>query len=114
MKMGDEGNVNFISTAGTSSQDEKGHSKKENQEIPGLTFSTFVMSLSSSAELHFGEMNDPFTGKRNVNLPMAKQTVEIVSMLKEKTKGNLTPDEEALIDNVLYELRMKYAKSLKT
>jgi len=73
-----------------------------------LNFSTFIISLSSSVFSHFGEIADPITGEKEVNLPLARQTIDIISMLEEKTRGNLTKDESALITNILYELRVKY------
>ncbi|KAF0120555.1 MAG: hypothetical protein FD151_1611, partial [bacterium] len=70
-------------------------------------------SLNSSALFHFGEIPDPATNKREKNLPIAKQTIDIIGMLKEKTKGNLTNDEEILIDHILYDLRMRYVEEMK-
>jgi hypothetical protein len=58
-----------------------------------------------------GEIQDPFTQKSAKNLPSAKQTIDLIGMLKEKTKGNLTPEEEKVIDYVLYDLRMRYVKA---
>ena len=82
----------------------------EDFQLPEVNFSTFVFSLSSSALYHFGEMPDPTTGNKQKNLPMAKHTVDILGMLEEKTKGNLTRDEEQLLKNILYDLRMRYVK----
>ncbi len=74
-------------------------------------FSTFILSLSTSALVHLGELPDPTTNKKEVNLQLAKQTISIIEMLKEKTKGNLTEEEEKLINNVLYDVRLKYIQS---
>jgi hypothetical protein len=82
----------------------------EEMQLPEVNFSTFVFSLSSSALLHFGEIAEPSTGKKEKNLPMAKHTIDILGMLEEKTKGNLTHDEGQLLKNVLYDLRMRYVK----
>lgn len=82
----------------------------EEAQLPEVNFATFVFSLSSSALLHFGEIPDPSSGKKNKNLAMAKQTIDILSMLEEKTRGNLTSDEEQLFKNILYDLRMRYVK----
>lgn len=76
-----------------------------------LTFSTFILSLTTSVLLNMGELPDPLTNQKQVNLPLAKQTIGLIEMLKEKTKGNLTQDEERLIDHVLYDLRMKYVEA---
>jgi hypothetical protein len=83
---------------------------EEQAPLPEVNFSTFVFSLSSSAIFHFGEIPDPTTGKKETNLPMAKQTIDILGMLEEKTKGNLTDDESEFLKNVLYDLRMRYVR----
>lgn len=82
----------------------------EETQLPEINFSTFVFSLSSSAFLHFGEIPDPSSGEKKKNLPMAKQTIDILAMLEEKTRGNLSSDEEQLLKNILYDLRMRYVK----
>lgn len=76
--------------------------------MPKVDFSTFVMSLASSALVHLGEVPDPDSGTTNVNLTVAKHTIDILAMLKEKTDQCLTPDEKRLMDGLLYEMRMKY------
>jgi hypothetical protein len=80
--------------------------------LPEIDFTNFIFSLSTSALIQLGEIQDPFTQKSTKNLPLAKQTIDLIGMLKEKTKGNLTPDEEKVIDYILYDLRMKYVKAL--
>lgn len=82
-------------------------------DLPEMDFSSFIFSLSTSALLHLGEVPDPTTKKREKNLPLAKQTIDILGMLKEKTKGNLTPDEEKLIENILTDLRWRYVREVK-
>ncbi|MBW1770648.1 MAG: DUF1844 domain-containing protein [Deltaproteobacteria bacterium] len=82
----------------------------EEGQLPAVNFSTFIFSISSSALLHFGEIEDPTSGAKSKNLPLAKHTIDILAMLEEKTKGNLTPDEEQLFQNILYDLRMRYVK----
>ncbi len=82
----------------------------EETQLPEVNFSTFIFSLSSSALLHFGEIPDPSSGTNKKNLTMAKHTIDILGMLEEKTKGNLTRDEEQLFKNILYDLRMRYVK----
>jgi hypothetical protein len=76
-------------------------------------FSTFILSLSTSALVHLGELPDPITNKKEINLQLAKQTISIIEMLKEKTKGNLTKEEGSLLDNVLYDVRLKYLNQAK-
>lgn len=78
--------------------------------LPEVNFPTFIMSLNVSALYHLGAIEDPETKQKKKNLPMAKQTIDILSMLEEKTKGNLTSDEENLLKNILYDLRIIYVK----
>jgi len=75
-----------------------------------MTFSTFVFSLGTSAMVHFGDFPDPVTKKAERNLEAAKQTIDILGILKDKTKGNLSDDEERLLESLLYELRMRYVR----
>ncbi len=78
--------------------------------MPKLDFSTFVMSLSSTVLVHLGEIPDIQTGAETVNIPLAKQTIDILGMIQEKTQGNLTCDEERLIRDLLFELRVKFVQ----
>ena len=75
---------------------------------PPLTFASFVFSLSTSALMLMGEQLDPRQGKVPVNLPQAKEIIDILSLLEAKTKGNLTAEEQAMLTDMLYALRMKY------
>ncbi|RKX58818.1 MAG: DUF1844 domain-containing protein [Thermodesulfobacteriota bacterium] len=84
---------------------------KEKDELKNLiTFSTFILSLNTAALVHLGELPDPVTNKKQVNLTLAKHTIDTLEMLKEKTKGNLTFEEEKLLQSILYELKLKYVK----
>jgi len=78
--------------------------------LPALNFATFIFSLNSSALVQLGMMEDPMTGQKAKNLPLAKQTIDIISMLEDKTRGNLDGDEAAMIKNILYDLRIMYVK----
>ncbi|MGE5800064.1 MAG: DUF1844 domain-containing protein [Syntrophaceae bacterium] len=78
--------------------------------FPDLNFSTFVFSLGTSAMYHFGDFPDPVTKKAERNLEAAKQTIDILGILKDKTKGNLNDDEDRLLESLLYELRMRYVR----
>jgi hypothetical protein len=74
-----------------------------------IDFYTFVLSLGSSAFIHLGDAPHPETGELvPANLPLAKQTIDILSMLREKTRGNLTPEEEKFMENLLTDLRLRY------
>jgi len=77
---------------------------------PQVTFSTFVFSLSSSALVHLGVVPDPNTQKMEKDLSLAKQIIDTLAMLQEKTKGNLDKDEEQLLQTVLYDLRLRFVK----
>ena len=79
--------------------------------LPEIDFTHFMFSLSTSALIQLGEIEDPFTQKLVKNLPLAKQTIDLIGLLKEKTKGNLTPGEEKVMQYLLYDLRMRYVKS---
>ncbi len=78
--------------------------------LPEINFATFIFSLNASAMLHLGVMEDPATGKKVKNLPVGKQTIDILAMIEEKTKGNLSKEEENLLKNILYDLRIIYVK----
>lgn len=79
-------------------------------DYPLVNFTNFVISLSTSALFHFGDFPEQEGGRVEKNLPAAKQTIDILDMLHEKTKGNLDPNEASLIQGVLYELKMRYVK----
>jgi len=83
---------------------------KEDQIYPEVNFVSFVLSLSTSAMYHFGDFADPVSNKIEKNLPAAKQTIDILTMLQNKTLGNLDENEKGLIDGMLYDLRMRYVK----
>jgi len=85
----------------------------EEAPFPEINFSTFVFSLNTSALLHLGEIPDPATGKQQEDLAMAKQTIDLIAMLQEKTRGNLGPDEENLVKHILYDLRLRYVQKAK-
>jgi len=80
------------------------------QRLPKIDFSTFIFSLNSSALVHLGFLDDPSSGKKSENLSIAKQTIDILGMLEEKTRGNLLPEEENMLRHILYDLRLLYVK----
>lgn len=84
--------------------------RKTGAPLPAIDFSTFVMSLNASALVSLGVIPDPVTNTTSKNLPLGKQTIDIIGMLEEKTKGNLTPDEAKLLKGMLYDLRITYVK----
>ena len=76
--------------------------------MPEVTFSTFVLSLASSALVHLGEVPNPETGGTERNEALARNAIDVLTMLEDKTRNGLTPEESTLIRDVLYELRMKF------
>ena len=78
-----------------------------------IDFSTFIMSLTSSAFYHLGDIADPETGKTETNLPAVQQTIDMLIMLKEKTQGNLSEEEGKLLEQLTYELQMKFVAKNK-
>jgi hypothetical protein len=82
------------------------------QDTVDLTFSGFVLSLATTAALHFGDLADPQTGRPGTpDLPSAKRIIELLEMLQAKTKGNLIPEEDRLLEDLLYELRMRFVQA---
>lgn len=82
--------------------------------LPAVDFSTFVLSLAHSALVHLGVAPDPATGKEHPpSLPLARQTIDLVSLLAEKTRGNLSGEEERLLEQLLYDLRLRYVEVSK-
>jgi hypothetical protein len=80
--------------------------------MPTLTFTAFVVSLATTAAIHLGDLADPATGERlESNLEGATQMIEILSLLEEKTRGNLTAEERQILEQVLYELRVRYLEA---
>ena len=86
-------------------------------ESPGrqpVSFLAFILSLASNAAVHFGDLPDPMTNQtRPPDLDAAAQLIEIIAMLEEKTRGNLSAEERQLVDQVLFELRMRYVEAKK-
>ena len=84
------------------------------RSLPTVDFSTFVVSLATSALYHMGMVRDPETGEPAApNLPVARQTIDTVEMLQTKTQGNLSDEESTLVKNLLTELRMHYVEATK-
>ncbi len=79
---------------------------------PEITFSSLIFSLSSTAFMHLGAIPDPNTGKTEKDLVLAKQTIDLLGVLREKTRNNLDSEEENLFDHLLYDLRMAYIKEV--
>ncbi len=116
-KNGDEtGELKTDDTAGEIKKEET--KKKPSQEpsqipMPEINFPSLIFSLSSTALFHLGELPDPQTNEKKKDIPLAKHAIDTIAMLKEKTVGNLTGDEEKFIENVLTDLRLRYVKEKK-
>jgi hypothetical protein len=80
--------------------------------LPEITISSLLFSLSSAAFVNLGAIPDPNTGKVEKNLPLVKQTIDLLGLLRDKTRNNLTAEEETLFDHLLYDLRMSYVKEV--
>jgi len=75
-----------------------------------VNFSSFILSLATSALIHLGQEANPATGERSVELPAARQVIDLITLLEEKTRGNLTPEEENLLQQILFTLRLKFVE----
>ena len=80
----------------------------ENDDIKPMSFDIFVLSLNASALLHLGDGGDASA----FDLPLARQTIDILAMIEEKTRGNLSGEEERLLHQILFDLRMRYARKV--
>jgi hypothetical protein len=81
--------------------------------MPEVTFPALIMSLSTSVLYHLGEIGDPKTGKKEVDLDLAKHGIDTLALLQEKTKGNLVKDEEEMLKSILYDVKMRFVKAVK-
>ena len=78
-----------------------------------IDFYTFVLSLGSSAFIHLGDAPHPETGQKQVDLALARESIELLALLREKTRGNLTAEEERVFEDVLARLRLRYVEASK-
>jgi hypothetical protein len=87
----------------------------ETAEGSKVTIVAIIISLASNAAVHFGDLPDPLTNEhRPPDLDAAAQLIDIIAMLEEKTRGNLTADERRLVDEILYDLRMRFVEAKKS
>ncbi len=96
------------------SEDSNREANENHEELPSINFPTFIMSLSTQALMHLGEIDNPVTGKAEKDVAVAKQTIDIIAMLSEKSAGNLDETEEQLVREILYNLRMRYVEAVRT
>lgn len=76
-----------------------------------VSFIGFVVSLTHTAYVHFGDVADPASGSTSKNLPAAQQIIDILALLEEKTRGNLTPEERQVLEQALFELRLRFVQA---
>ena len=94
--------------------DAAGERVAHDHEASTINFVAFVLSLAHTAAVHFGDVPDPVSGQSSpANLPSAQQMIDILALLEEKTRGNLTAEERNLLDQILYELRLRYVEASK-
>lgn len=84
----------------------------ESKLLPEITFPSFIFSLSSTAFVSLGVIPHPETGKQEKDLPLAKQTIDLLGLLRDKTRNNLTSEEDNLFDHLLSDLRMAYVREV--
>lgn len=84
--------------------------EKPSKPLPPMDFTTFCLSLASSAMIHLGQAPSPESGTSEVSLPLAKQTIDILALMEEKTRGNLTDEEAKLLSTLLYDLRLRFVQ----
>ncbi|HLA38119.1 MAG TPA: DUF1844 domain-containing protein [Candidatus Brocadiales bacterium] len=82
--------------------------------VPEASFILFISSLATQALMALGEIENPMTGKREKNLAQAKFTIDTLVVIEEKTRGNLTPEEQRYLEGVLYDLKMSFVNSTQT
>jgi hypothetical protein len=83
----------------------------EKNPLPKIDFSSFILSLYSSGLVQLGKVEDPSTGNKSMNLPLAKHTIDMIAMLKEKTRGNLSDEEKNLLEALLSEIRIAFVEA---
>ncbi|MCF8055200.1 MAG: DUF1844 domain-containing protein [Desulfocapsa sp.] len=81
--------------------------------MPEVTFMAFIMSLNTSAMFHLGDIADPATGEKLIDLSLARHAIDTLALLQEKTKGNLDRDEEEMLKNILYDVKMRFVQVVK-
>jgi len=90
---------------------EKRDEEADRTPLPEVNFNSLIFSLSSSALLNLGEIADPHTGQKRKDIPLAKHSIDIIAMLKDKTKGNLSEEEQRFLESILADLRWRYVRA---
>ena len=104
-------------TEQNSDQDVCGEGKVPDKEgrcvMPEVTFSAFVMSLNTSVLFDLGVIEDPATGKKEIDLDLARHGIDTLTLIQQKTTGNLSNDEEEMLKNILYDLKIRFVQTAK-
>ena len=100
--------------AETDSKESRPPATGEAPAEPKIDFSAFVLSIATTGMVHLGAIADPATGKKEANLPAAREMIEILTLLKEKTRGNLSTEESRLMDGLIYEMQMGVMRQSKS
>ncbi len=104
-------------TEQNSDQDVCGEGKVPDKEgrcvMPEVTFSAFVMSLNTSVLFHLGVIEDPATGKKEIDLDLARHGIDTLTLIQQKTTGSLSSDEEEMLKNILYDLKIRFVQTAK-
>lgn len=97
----------------TVTEEENNRPPSADDDLPEMDFSTFILSLGHSALVHLGVAPDLVGAQSERDLDLARQTIDVIAILAEKTKGNLTGQEERLMEQLLYDLRSQYVEASK-
>ncbi|MBM9529933.1 DUF1844 domain-containing protein [Desulfoprunum benzoelyticum] len=81
--------------------------------MPEVTFPAFIMSLNTSVLYHLGEIGDPATGRREPDFDLARHAIDTLVLLEQKTRGNLDKDEEELLKNIIYDVKLRFVTAVK-
>jgi hypothetical protein len=108
-----EASQGFTMSEPSKGSESQSQTETPQEPLPEINFSTFVISLSTQALMHLGEIANPLSGKSEMDVPVAKQMIDILGMLQEKTRGNLDAGEARLLEDLLFDLRMKYVEAVK-
>ncbi len=99
---------------GTDTREVRAPGSGDASDETGIDFSGFVLSLATTGMVHLGAIPDPVTGKKQEDLPGARQMIEILTMLRDKTRGNLSNEEARLLDGLIYEMQMGVMRQSKS
>ena len=98
---------------GAAPEEPREQQKSAGENLSEISFSTLIISLSTQSLMHLGEIPNPSSGKVESDMPVAKQMIDIIGLLRDKTRGNLDQGEEKLVEDILYDLRMRYVEAVR-